>query len=174
MTAPAGFSATPTPQQAGADGYPSIRVIAPDGDDATMGSVASQPIATPTTSGTIASVLRSIWAWLLYGPVYEDNVAGKAVVEHRYSYLQLQAEGQVKAGAGFLHTLTIAPLTATPTAGLLTVYDNPAETGTVIYKEWIFATTPGHTVTINAPFTTGCYVGFDGALANVSVTASYR
>jgi len=84
------------------------------------------------------------------------------------------ADGQVKAGAGRLHTITVAPLTATPTAGLLTVYDSLTETGTVLYSEWIFATAPGHTVIIDAPFATGLFIGYDGTLANVGVTASYR
>jgi len=87
-------------------------------------------------------------------------------------YTRLTAEGQVMAGAGYIHTISVSGLTATPTAGLLTVYDALTETGTVIYSEWVFATVVGHTVTINAPVTTGVYVGFDGSLANVSVTVT--
>ena len=95
-------------------------------------------------------------------------------VEQRFSYTNQSADGLVKSGSGFLHTITIAGLTATPTAGLLTVYDNTAESGTVIYKEWVFATIVGKTVTINASFGTGLYVGFDASLANVNVTTSWR
>lgn len=84
------------------------------------------------------------------------------------------ADTQIKATAGFIHTVSIAPLTATPTAGLLTIYDSAAESGTVLYSEWIFATTPGHTVTLDLATTTGIYVGFDGSLANVQVTVSYQ
>lgn len=107
-------------------------------------------------------------------PVYEDNVNGKAVVEHRYSAGVATADTQIKATAGFVHTVSIAPLTATPTAGLLTIYDSAAESGTVVYKEWIFATTPGHTVTLDVSCATGIYVGFDATLANVHVAVSYR
>lgn len=96
------------------------------------------------------------------------------LVEQRFSYSRKTADGQVKSGAGFLHAITISPLTATPTAGLLTVYDSLTETGTAIYTEWVFATAPGHTIELNVTFATGCFIGFDATLANVAVTASYR
>jgi hypothetical protein len=96
------------------------------------------------------------------------------LVEQRFSYSRKTADGQVKGSAGFVHAVTIAPTTATPTAGLLTIYDNTAESGTVIYSEWIFATTPGHTVILDVVAATGIYVSFDGTLANVSCTVSYR
>ena len=84
------------------------------------------------------------------------------------------ADAQIKATAGFVHTVSIAPLTATPTAGLMTIYDSATETGTVIYAEWVFATDVGHTITLDVPAGTGIYVGFDATLANVQVTVSYR
>lgn len=96
------------------------------------------------------------------------------MVENRYTYGRATADAQIKASAGFVHSVTIAPLTATPTAGLLTVYDSASETGTVIYAEWVFATTPGHTVTLDVNAATGIYVGFDGTLANVQATVAYR
>ncbi|MBS1516611.1 MAG: hypothetical protein JSS91_00830 [Bacteroidetes bacterium] len=96
------------------------------------------------------------------------------LVEQRFLYSRKTADGQVKGSAGFLHAISISPLTATPTAGLLTVYDSLTETGTIIYTEWIFATTPGHTVILDSVFSTGCFIGFDATLANVAVTASYR
>lgn len=96
------------------------------------------------------------------------------MVEQAFTYGRATADTQIKATAGFVHSVTIAPLTATPTAGLVTVYDSAAESGTVIYSEWVAATTPGHTVTLNVNAATGIYVGFDGALANVQVTVSYR
>jgi hypothetical protein len=48
-----------------------------------------------------------------------------------------------------------------------------AETGTVVYSEWVFATTPGHTITLDVFCDNGIYVGFDATLANVSVTVGY-
>ena len=104
----------------------------------------------------------------------ENLTTNRQMVEHAYNYSRKTADGQVMAAAGFVHTITISPLTATPTAGLLTVYDNTAESGTAIYTEWVFATTAGHTVQLDVACATGCYVGFDATLANVAVTVSYR
>lgn len=99
-----------------------------------------------------------------------------AVASESTNYLTSSrtTEGQVKAGAGFIHTLTISPLVAVPTAGLLTVYDSLTEANTVLYSEWVFATAPGHTIILDVPFATGLFIGFDGTLANVSVTSVYR
>lgn len=104
----------------------------------------------------------------------EDITNDLQKVEHRYNYTRVTADTQIKASAGFVHTITISPTTATPTAGLLTVYDNTAESGTIIYSEWVFATTAGHSVTIDSTAGTGIYVGYDGTLANVSCTVSWR
>ena len=109
-----------------------------------------------------------------YMPVYEDNTIGVAKVEHRYSYGRVTADGQVKSGAGLIHTISIAGLTATPTAGLVTVYDSLTETGTVVYAEWVFATVVGHTITLDVSVSTGIYVGFDATLANAQITVAYR
>lgn len=89
-------------------------------------------------------------------------------------YTRVTADGQVRSSAGKLHTISIAPTTAAPTAGLLSVYDSLTEANTVIYSEWIFATTPGHTITLDCDVKTGIYVGYDGSLANVSCTVTHR
>lgn len=89
-------------------------------------------------------------------------------------YSRKTADGQVKAGPGSIHAITVSPLTATPTAGLLSVYDSLTETGTVVYSEWVFATAVGHSIVLEgATCDTGIYVGFDGTLANVAVTVVY-
>jgi hypothetical protein len=87
---------------------------------------------------------------------------------------RITTEGLIRTGNGILHTISIAPTTATPTAGLLTVYDNTSESGTAIYSEWVFATTNGHTITLDCNVSTGIYVGYDGTLANVSCTVAHR
>jgi len=88
-------------------------------------------------------------------------------------YSRKTGDGQVKAKSGFIHSVTIAPTTATPTAGLLSVYDSTAESGTVVYSEWVFATTPGHSVVLDVFCDNGIYVSYDGTLANVSCTVAY-
>lgn len=87
---------------------------------------------------------------------------------------RVTADGLVRTGAGTLHTISIAPTTATPTAGLLTVYDAVAESGTAIFSEWVFATTPGHTIILDCNVSTGIYVGYDATLTNASCTVTHR
>lgn len=109
-----------------------------------------------------------------YAPGYEDNTNNVAVVEQRYSYTRLAADGQISPTAGFLHTLTFACADAAPTAGSIIVYDSATETGTIIYSE-TFDTTAfrGYTVTLDVSFATACYIGFT-TTADVGVTASWR
>lgn len=80
----------------------------------------------------------------------------------------------VSGGPGKIEYITVSPLTASPTAGLLTVYDNTAESGDILYKEWVFATAPGHTIELCGIYRKGIYVGFDGTLANVGVTVAWE
>jgi hypothetical protein len=87
---------------------------------------------------------------------------------------RVTADALVKTGIGKLHTISIAPTTATPTAGLLSVYDSITEANTVLYSEWVFATTPGHTITLDCDVYAGIYVGFDATLANVSCTVTHQ
>lgn len=105
----------------------------------------------------------------------EDLTNDVQKVEQRFSYAYCAgADTAVKSGAGFLHTLTFTCIDAAPTAGTIIVYDNTAESGTIIYSE-TFTTTPfrGYTVTIDSSFSTGLYIGFT-TTADVGVTASYR
>lgn len=82
-------------------------------------------------------------------------------------------EGQVASGMRTVHTIAISPLTATPTAGLLSIYDSLTEAGTVIYSEWVFATAPGHSIELDCVCRNGIFVGFDGTLANIAVTVTH-
>jgi hypothetical protein len=88
--------------------------------------------------------------------------------------LRCTADTSVMTGIGKLHTVSIAPTTATPTAGLVTIYDSATETGTAIYSEWVFATTPGHTIILDCDVYAGIYVGYDGTLANATVTVTWQ
>ncbi len=90
-----------------------------------------------------------------------------------YEATRRTTEGQVASGMRKVHTISISPLTATPTAGLLSVYDSLTETGTVLYSEWVFATTPGHDIHLDCIARTGIFVGFDGTLANIAVTVTH-
>lgn len=91
-----------------------------------------------------------------------------------YSYSRKTADGQVKATAGFVHTICLAPTTATPTAGLVTLYDSAAESGTIVFSSWFFATTNAECATLDVTMGTGIFVGYDATVTNMSVTVSYR
>ena len=104
----------------------------------------------------------------------EDVTNDVLKVEQRFAYLQVTADAAVKSAPGFLHTLTFSQTDAAPTAGTITVYDNTAESGTKIF-EWNITTAVFYpfTVTIDAAFAVGLYVGF-ATTADVQVTVSYR
>lgn len=84
------------------------------------------------------------------------------------------ADTAVITGQGKLHTVSIAPATASVTAGLMTVYDNTAESGTTLYKEWIVTGVVGHTIILDCDFHAGLYVGFDATLANAAITLTWQ
>lgn len=100
-------------------------------------------------------------------PVYEDNTAGKAVVEHRYSYSNITSATTttVKSGAGLIHTLTVN----TTAAGTITVYDNTAGSGT---KIGTFKASVGEqTFTLDVSFGTGLTI-VTGAASDITI--AYR
>jgi hypothetical protein len=93
-----------------------------------------------------------------------------------YPYLAkvLTSDGLVKTGTGFLHTITFSQTDAAPTAGSIIVYDNTAESGTILFTHTqTTAVFMPVTITLDIPFTTGLYVGFT-TTADVSVTISYK
>ena len=91
-----------------------------------------------------------------------------------YSFGRVTADGQIKGSAGFIHTVTITP-TGTVTAGVLTIYNSTTESGTVVASFSLPVTTfTPFSVTLDVSCSTGIYVGFDGTLANVGCTVSYR
>lgn len=104
----------------------------------------------------------------------EDLANDVQKVEQRFSGLHVTADTLVTTGSGFLHTLTFAQTDAAPTAGTIIVYDNTAESGTILFSE-TFDTTVfrAYSVLLDVTFTIGLYVGFT-TTADVGVTVSYR
>lgn len=84
------------------------------------------------------------------------------------------ADTLVKTGAGYLQSLTFSCNDAAPTAGSIIVYDNTAESGTILFSE-TFTTTPfrAYTVFIDRPFNTGLYVGFT-TVNDVNCVVTYK
>jgi hypothetical protein len=103
------------------------------------------------------------------------DVNGRLLVDAgSFLITRVTADGQIKAGAGVIHTISVAA-TGAVTAGVLTIYNSLTETGTVIFSTSLPITTfPPFTITLDAICSTGIYVGFDGTLANVQVTVTYR
>jgi hypothetical protein len=66
-----------------------------------------------------------------FAPVYEDNTAGRALVEQRNTYLNITTATTtvVKSGSGFLHLIMINSAIA---SGTITIYDNTSAAGTKI------------------------------------------
>lgn len=104
----------------------------------------------------------------------EDQTNDVLKVEGQFSYSYLTADGQVKASAGFLHSITFSPTDAAATAGSIIVYDNTAESGTVVFTYYIpAAALVPVTVILDIKMLTGIYVGYT-TTADVCTTVSYR
>lgn len=152
-----------------------LGVARANGSDAVSNTGVLGRVADVAGNTTFQGIVPYVFNGTTWDRLRSVGAAGSLAVEQGpYLSSRKTADGQVKGSAGFVHTVTIAPTTATPTAGLLTIYDSLTETGTILYSEWIFATTPGHSVHLDVPAATGIYVGYDGTLANVSVAVSYR
>lgn len=144
------------------------------------GGLAEDPTAAAAvTEGTINTLITDLAARLLTSMgtqlAGEDLTEDVIKVEERFSYQEIVAvDTQVKAEAGFLHTITISCDDAAPTAGSIIIYDNTAESGTELFNH-TFTTTPfvPFTVTLDVVFGTGLYIGFT-TTADVNVTLSYR
>ncbi len=104
----------------------------------------------------------------------EDQTNDVIKTEQRFSGLNTTADTLVKSGTGFVHTLTFSQNDAAPTAGTIIVYDNTAESGTILFSNtFTTAVFNPFTVILDMTFTTGLYVGFT-TTADVNCTVSYR
>lgn len=104
----------------------------------------------------------------------EDIANDVMKTEQRFSHSNVTADAAVKSGAGFLHSITILPTDVAATAGTIVLYDNTAESGTVIGTIYIPAAyVVPVTVTFDVSFATGLYLGFT-TTNDVNVTVSYR
>jgi hypothetical protein len=126
-----------------------------------------------TAYGTLNNGIPVSLSGLLAG---EDQTNGVQKVEQQFSYKICTADCQVKASAGFVHSITCAtPLGAAVAAGAVTLRDALTETTPIAVTLGMpnSAFTP-FTNMINAAFTTGIYLGYDGTVGAVSCTVSYR
>lgn len=109
----------------------------------------------------------------------EDATNNVMRVEQQFSGANCKAvtaDTQCKSSAGMVHTVTISQTSsAAPTAGVMTLYDNTAESGTVIWSGY-FSTSVQLpvTITLDYPSTTGLYLGYDATLAGIKTSVTYR
>ena len=116
--------------------------------------------------------LKSVIETLISG---EDQTNDVLKTEQQFSYSALLvASAQVKASAGFLHTVTFACNDAAPTAGTIDIYDNPAASGTKIFS-WTLTTAVFSPVSVllDVKCTSGIYVAIT-TTADVNVLCSFR
>lgn len=94
-------------------------------------------------------------------------------METQNQYKRFTADGQLKNNAGFLNAVTFSA-TGTVTSGVITIYDSLTETGTIIWSGVIQTGLNPTTIRLECQFNIGCYVGYDGTIANVATTVSYQ
>ena len=124
-------------------------------------------------TGTVTVVSNALTAphnVLLAG---EDQTNNVIRVEGQFSYKKIpHADTQVKASAGFLHTLSCVS-DAAATAGSIVLYDNTAESGTEILNMALGAVPYQFSLVLDVVFATGLYVGYT-TTADVDCVVSYR
>lgn len=87
-------------------------------------------------------------------------------------FAEFSADQLVKSGAGALHTVTFSS-DAAATAGTIIIYDNTAESGTIIKTITLIAAfEDAHTLVFDCAFSTGLYFGFT-TTADVTVSCTY-
>lgn len=91
-----------------------------------------------------------------------------AAVSWDSNYVRLTDSGLVKSGPGVLDEIVVG---AAGTTISITVYDNTAGSGTVMFGPYVLvagARLPG------GKFGTGCYITFSGTTGTPNITALYR
>lgn len=101
-----------------------------------------------------------------------ENLTNKVLeIENADIYTHITADAQIGAPARYFHSYTINKVT---TAGDLTIYDNTAESGTVIAIVSITTDIVTPMTVIGAGIlATGLYFGYDGTL-DVDITTRHR
>jgi len=103
----------------------------------------------------------------------EDVVNDVLKVEQRFAPINVSADTLVKSGPGQLHLMTCSS-DATATAGSIILYDNTAESGTVLHTFTVAAAYyQPFTIWFDVSFSVGLYVGYT-TTADVNCTVSYR
>ena len=141
-----------------------VRTAAP-----TFADLTTMGLLSCDTSGN----LRVTIGTLLSG---EDQTNNVLRVEGQFTHAgNKTADTQVKASAGYVHNLVRIGTDAAATAGTIILYDNTAESGTVVLSWAVQAAAYAQPVVfpLDVVMTTGIYLGFT-TTADVTCTVSYR
>ena len=129
-----------------------------------------QSDGTITKLGGVDDAAKTTLATTLAG---EDVVNDVLKVEQRFAPINVSADTLVKSGPGQLHLMTCSS-DATATAGSIILYDNTAESGTVLHTFTVAASYyQPFTIWFDVAFSVGLYVGYT-TTADVNCTVSYR
>lgn len=101
----------------------------------------------------------------------EDQTFNRVMTMPKYTDVTTTADVLAKSGAGVLHTVSFSAV-GTVTAGTVTLYDNTAESGTVLWSGIIPVGIGPISITLDVAFATGLYIGYDATIANVRTTTS--
>ena len=101
------------------------------------------------------------------------TLSAAVTATREFTYARALVDTQIKASAGFVHTLTFAS-DAVATAGTITLYDSLTEVGTKVFEYTVPASFVSPvTITLDVKMLTGIYLGFT-TTADVQVTVSYK
>lgn len=106
----------------------------------------------------------------------EERTNNVLRTEGQFSYSgNKTADTQVKASAGYVHSLVCIGTDAAATAGTIILYDNTAESGTVVLSWAVQAAAYAQPVVfpLDVLMTTGIYLGFT-TTNDIACTVSYR
>lgn len=123
---------------------------------------------------------RRIWSlWLCYKygtiPTVSEAYLYNTIIPDAYLWEYATADELIKAGPGFVHTITYSPTDAAASAGTIEILDAITAGGgatTTIYSLPAAAISPV-TITLDQYFSTGIYVDFT-TTADVNVSISYK
>lgn len=141
-----------------------------------------------TASAIAALFLLASLAWpvlaidigAMPNPSFYDSTNGVAKVETQMgsgpTCAAVTADTQCKSSAGFVHLITVSQSSsAAPTAGVVTLYDNSAESGNAIWSAYFStAVLVPISIPIDKVAANGIYLGVDGTLAGLKFTVSFR
>lgn len=141
-----------------------VRTAAP-----TFADLTAMGLLSCDTSGNLRVTLGTLFSG-------EDQTANVLRVEGQFSYSgNKTADVQIKASAGYVHNLVCIGTDAAATAGTIILYDNTAESGTIVMSWAVQAAAYAQPVVfpLDVVMTTGIYLGFT-TTADVTCTVSYR